>query len=369
MLNRLLLAFSSLILMVFLSSCTLPRGAPIQSEIIHKSRTATPDLAIYPVTKGFLPTVAQWPTTGTISAGRWISHRHSGSGTTIASGDSLDLVLWDNEDNSLLTSPEQKVTEIKNIRVSPDGTIFVPYIEKIKVSGLSQEQARIKVQTELESIVPSAQVQLTVTAGTNRSISLIGGVASPGTYPIMDAHFTVLNLISAGGGVSTSLRNPHVRLIRAGRTYSTSLKGIFKSPARDTILRGGDKVIVESDERYFRSLGAAAKEQLVYFEEDKISALDAIALIGGISDTRANPKGILVLREYPSKTVRTDGTGPENERVVFTIDLTTSDGLFSAGKFTINSEDTVLVTESALNSVNTIFGLIGRVFGLANQVD
>jgi len=91
-----------------------------------------------------------------------------------------------------------------------------------------------------------------------------------------------------------------------------------------------------------------------------------MSLIGGISDSRANPKGILILREYPEAAVSKDMSGPSNARSVFVIDLTSSDGLFSAGRFAINSNDTVLVSEAPLATVNTIFGVIGSIFGIAS---
>jgi polysaccharide export outer membrane protein len=59
--------------------------------------------------------------------------------------------------------------------------------------------------------------------------------------------------------------------------------------------------------------------------------------------------------------------GPDQARVVFAVDLTTADGLFSARNFNIHSGDLVLVTESPITSAQTIFGLVGSVFGLASQ--
>jgi polysaccharide export outer membrane protein len=130
---------------------------------------------------------------------------------------------------------------------------------------------------------------------------------------------------------------------------------------------GGDKVYVENDKRYFLSLGAASKEAIHPFPKDLVTALDAMSLIGGLSDTRANAKGILILRDYSPKAVRNDRTGPSHDRMVFTVDLTTADGLFSAGQFRIRSGDLVYVTESPINSARVLLGLIRSVFGLANQ--
>lgn len=344
----------------------IPRGAGVQQEILKVDNDQIKEFAVYPVTKNFLPVVQSWPATGTENSAGWVSHKHGTTTSVIKPGDRLDLVIWDSESNSLLTSDAQKAVEMTNIVVSPSGTIFLPYLNTIKVSGNNLETARRKIQGMMEDIIPSAQVQMSRTQGYQNMVDLVGGVSSPGSYPITTPHFTVLNLISQGGGVSTSLRNPRVRLNRNGKSYVQSLSSIYADPSLDALVRGGDKLVIEQDKRYFLSLGAAGKESLVYFEKESITALDAMALVGGVSDGRGNPRGILILREYPSWSVKDGLRGPGHTRSIFTLDITNADGLFSAGKFTINSKDTVLVTESPLNSAQTIFGLIGSLFGLAN---
>ena len=64
--------------------------------------------------------------------------------------------------------------------------------------------------------------------------------------------------------------------------------------------------------------------------------------------------------------LRHDGHGPSRTEAVFVIDLTSADGLFSARRFAVEPQDVVLVTESPVTKTQTIFGLIGRVLGLAN---
>jgi polysaccharide export outer membrane protein len=95
-------------------------------------------------------------------------------------------------------------------------------------------------------------------------------------------------------------------------------------------------------------------------------AQDALALMGGIDDARANPQGVLILREYRNQDVRSNVTdGPSHTRVVFTLDLTTADGLFSAGNFLIHPHDLVLATESPVNSATTVLGILGSVLSIA----
>jgi polysaccharide export outer membrane protein len=253
------------------------------------------------------------------------------------------------------------------VTVSSTGEVFMPYLGNIRVSGMSPDRARETIETQFIEITPSAQVQLEVVESSGSLVSLVGGVARPGAYPMRDQSFTVLSLIAEGGGVPANLNNPQIRLIRGGDVYGTSVERLYDDPAYDTTLRGGDKIIVEPDERYFLSLGAAGSESVHPFPRDTISALEAVSIMGGIADARGNPQGILVLRDYPGEAVRPDGSGPTHERVVFTLDLTSADGLFSAGQFQIQSGDLVYATESPVTSAQTAFSILGAALGVARQ--
>lgn len=349
--------------------CTLPRGAALQSEILAGSDDPTADFAIYPVTKAFLPSVAAWPSTGGILPHHWVHKTSSSSNTVIAAGDMLNISIWDANDNSLLTAPGQRVVTMDGMRVGNDGSIFLPYIDRVRVAGLTPEAARQRVQSALDGTVPSAQVQLNLAEqGRKSSVDLVGGVAAPGSYPLLDRGYTVMSLLSAGGGVKETFTNPQLKLYRGGATYQIGIDSLYGSPSHDTVLRAGDKVVIEDDRRYFLSLGATGSEAIIPFSRSRMTALDALATIGGLDDNRANLEGILVLREYPVSALRAGVRGPRQERVVFTIDLTSADGLFSAKNFLIHHEDVVLGTESPVTAANTVASLVGKVFGLASTV-
>jgi len=102
------------------------------------------------------------------------------------------------------------------------------------------------------------------------------------------------------------------------------------------------------------------------FDKERITALEAVSMTGGLLDFRADPGGVLVLREYPESALTAGVRGPRMQRVVFTFDLTEGEGLFSAGAFDVASGDVVFVTESPITSVQTIFGLVGQAFGVAS---
>ncbi len=355
-----------------LAACgALPRGAGLQSEIIaagSSDQSAPVGYAVASVTRANLATFADWPD-GSAQRNNWIGRVQQPANRIIAPGDTLQIVVWSAEDGGLLNAPGQRQVSLPDIRVSPNGEIFLPFVGALRVAGMSPEHARSRIEEKYIDVSPSAQVQVNLVEGRQSTVSLVGGVGSPGVYPLPDTDFTVMGLIAQGGGVATGLSNPQIRLHRGGRIYGTSVGRMMDNPSLDTTLVGGDKVFVEEDDRYFLSLGAAGSEAIHPFTKDRVTALEALSIVGGVSDSRADPQGILILREYPQSAVRADGrTGPSDSRMVFTIDLTSADGLFSAGRFPLQSGDLIYVTESPVTAAQTVFGLIGSVFGLANQV-
>lgn len=369
--NRLARFAAILLSTIALASCGLPRGAALQSEIVGSSDSAAVDFAVYPVTRALLPSVAEWPQVNQPHLG-WITASQGSRGRMVTAGDTVSIQIWDSNESSLLVPPGARQIMLPDMRVSPSGTIFVPYVGDINVAGVPPEAARTRVEERLTSVAPSAQVQLSLQEGRSNSVDLVGGVTAPGTYPMPDRNYSVLSLIAAGGGVSETLSNPQIRLQREGRIFGTSINRLYDEPDLDTRLIGGDQVIVQEDDRYFLSIGAAGDEALHPFTQDVVSAMDAASIIGGIDDGRGNPEGVLILREYPSSALSAGERGPRMERVVFTLDLTTADGLFSARSFQIMPKDVVYVTESYVTSAQTILALVGTGFGLAklaNTID
>lgn len=353
---------------LLLAGCaSLPRGAGLRSEILSASaaREEASDFIVAPITRETLPIYARWPAPGEADL-RWIERVDQPDSRIIAAGDTITATIWSTEENGLLTTPDQRFVTLPELRVSPSGTVFLPYIGERRVAGMSPERAREAIQEAYLAVVPSAQVQLDLAQGRLSSANLLGGVANPGTYPLPDRDFTIMGLIAQGGGISPTLKNPQIRLQRNGRIYGTSLARLLENPRLDTTLVGGDMVYLEEDARYFLSLGAAGTEAMFEFPRDRVTALDALSMIGGVSDARADAQGILILRQYPASAVGADPSASDHSRVVFTVDLTSADGLFSAGQFPIRSGDLVYVTESPVTTAGGLIALIGSVFGLVN---
>ncbi len=349
---------------IAMTGCSLPRSAGFQSEVLAaadaniaaEGEAPAYDFTVYEVNRATLPILRAWPDRN-ITQLPWLPAVQQPASLLIAPGDSIQLTIWDAEENSLLAGVGQRATPLQEAQVSSNGRIFVPYIGELAVAGMAPDTARARIEEELVRTIPSAQVQLVVEPGRGNSANLTGGVGAVGIYQIPDRNFRLLDLLSLAGGVIPTYVNPQVRLTRGGRVYGIPLKRLLEEPGLDVAIQGGDRVLIVPDERKFLALGATGLQSQVEFPTTDVSALQAMALIGGVAASTANPKGILILREYDLSEVRDGVTGPPQERVVFTIDLTTADGLFSAGKFMVQDGDLIYGTESALVPALTVFGL------------
>ena len=365
---RILITLTAILALGLVPACgRLPAGAPVVEDVVRASTDAEADFAVYPVTRAFLPTVAKWPATGPQERLGWIGASAGPRHQLIQPGDTLTVRIWDSSDNSLLTTTEQKETQLTDVKVASNGMVFMPYIGQLRVAGMTPDLAREEIQSALEAFVPAAQVQVNMTEGRYNSVDLVGGVSAPGSYPMPDRNYSVLSLLAAGGGVRNELNNPQIRLMRGGAIYGTSVETLLDRPQLDTLLRGGDRVFVEDDTRYFLSFGAAGQQAQHPFTKDHVSAMDAVSIMGGVNANRADPKGLLILREYPASSVSAGVRGPRQTRVIFSVDLTSADGLFSARNFEINPGDLLVATESPINDALTISNIFGNIFGVFSR--
>jgi polysaccharide biosynthesis/export protein len=351
---------------LLLSGCGVPRGAPSKREVLAgATRTEDgkePGFALEIVTRDRLGLYPQWGSSYGTTSMDWPAGNAMPVDQRLAPGDRLQVRIWDAEESSLITSPGAQFSEIQNVQVSASGFVNLPYIDQVEVGGLSHDAARARLQERLTAITPSAQVQLSVEQGRLNSVDMLGGVAQPGSYPLAERNLPLSSLISASGGVLAGLENPQVQITRGGRVFRRPLKDVMANPVNDPALQGGDRVLIEADPRTFTGLGAAGREEVIRFNTQTVSALRAVSMMGGLADTRADPKGILVLRRYgPAAAGKVNG--PPHMRVVFSFDLTGADGLFAADEFALENGDIVLATQSPGTTTQRVLGLFGSILG------
>lgn len=319
------------------------------------------------LTASTLSQVAQWPAKGRQAPSFGWPRRGAGaSAGVIAAGDAITISIWDNQSEGLMTTAGSKKVELPDIVVSASGDIFVPYLDKIHVLGMTTEGLRGALQQKYASMMADPQVQLSVKKGHGSSVELVTGVQKPGLFTLGEAKSTVSTVIAQGGGISGQILNPQLRLHRGGRLYGGPFEAIVKNASRDFKVEGGDKIFIEEDERYFIAYGASKAETRMTFPENEITAMEAVALLGGLKDERANAQSVLVLRNYGMLPPKAAPSGPPAPKVIFAMDLTSAEGLFAAGAFPMQDRDLLIVTEAEITRASSVLRIIGQITGLAN---
>ncbi|MDZ4136638.1 MAG: polysaccharide biosynthesis/export family protein, partial [Paracoccaceae bacterium] len=269
---------------------------------------------------------------------------------TIAPGDTLALTVFENvRDDPLLGNTGQRVSLLDQVQVDGQGNIFVPYAGKIKAAGQTPDGLRDAITRKLDTQTPDPQVTVQRVAGDGTTVTVSGSVSSQGVFPIERPTRTLSAMLARAGGISIEPPTALVRVTRAGKTDKIWLEDLYANPGLDIALRGGDQIVVERDTRRFVAMGATGAQNLVPFDSQTLSAIEAIAQVGGLNTGLADPTGVFVFRNEPAEIAnsvlaRSDLTG--DQRFVYVLDLTQPTGMFEARDFLIRDGDTVYVTEA-----------------------
>ncbi len=351
-----------------LSACGLPRSGPTKGEIRAGSVEEQGDTFIVPVTAQVARATAMVPplgfTNGFLGAGVIGSD-------VIRPGDVLGLTIWENVDNGLLAGPGMNSTALQEMQVDGDGFIFVPYAGRIQAAGNTPEALRRIITEKLDAQTPDPQVTVARLAGDGATVSVMGGVGGQGVYPIERPTRTLSAMLAKAGGVIIEPEIAQIVVTRGHHTGRVWLKDLYSNPQFDVALRPGDVILVEKDQRNFTAIGATGAQNRVHFETQELSAIEAIAQVGGLSTNAADPTGVFILRDEDSATAntvlgRTDLIG--SQRIAYVLDLTEPSGLFNARDFMIRDGDTVYVTEAPYTRWQKLLGALTGAAGSANSL-
>lgn len=325
---------------------TLPSVGPNKRQIFAGSVQKEGDAYVVAVNDRVTRATAVVPALGFsqefISAGQLTSD-------TIRPGDTLGLTIWENVDDGLLAGEGTNSTILEEVQVDSAGFIFVPYAGRVRASGNTPDQLREIITNRLEEQTPDPQVQVRRLAGDGATVSLTGAVGAPGIYPIERPTRTLATMLAQAGGVTIAPEIAQVTMIRGQKQGKVWFQDLYKHPELDIALRGGDQILVEQDTRSFTALGATATQSRVPFETQDLSALEALAQVGGLLSTASDPTGVFVIRNEPAEIAgqvlgRDDLVGAQ--RMIYVLNLTEPNGLFIARDFVIRDQDTLYVTEA-----------------------
>jgi polysaccharide export outer membrane protein len=355
------------------SSCALlPRSGPTRNELFAASVQNEGDAFVVEVNRRVNAVTAAIPALGFPSS---LIHASGAETEVVRPGDTLTLTIYENVTDGLLAGPDGNAALIESVQVDASGFIFIPYAGRIRAAGNTVEQVRETITRNLDEQTPDPQVIVRREVGDGATVSVSGAVNAQGIYPIQRPTRTLSGMLAAAGGVAVEPEIAQITVVRGGHSGTVWYEDIFRTDTADIALRSGDRIFVEQDNRSFIALGATGQQNIVEFQDRSISALEAIASVGGLNPRAADPAGVFVLRNEPADMAnavlgRSDLVGPQ--RFVYVLDLTAPTGMFEARDFLIRDGDTVYVTSAPVtqwnNAVSALTGTLTSTAGLANQI-
>ncbi len=330
-----------------LASCGLPQVGPNKQQIYAGSVQRSGNAFVVEIDDRVTQITSATPALGFSETFRRAGKLGS---DTIRAGDVLGLTIWEGTDQGgILTTEGANSTILSDVQVDGAGFIFVPYAGRIKAAGNSPERLRQIITQRLADQTLDPQVEVRRAPGDGSTVSLIGAVGGQGILPIERPTRTLAAMLAQAGGVSIPPEIAQITVTRGKHQGKIWFQDLYENPELDIALRGGDRILVEEDTREFVALGATGGQAVMRFETQNLSALEAIAQVGGLNASTADPTGVFIMRSETQELAnavlgRSDLIGPQ--RFVYLLDLTQPNGMFEARDFIIRDGDTLYVTEA-----------------------
>ena len=201
-----------------------------------------------------------------------------GDGYIIGVGDEIDIDIYGSADQSY------------EMTVASDGTIVIPMVGAVLVSGLTLQQARVAIKGRLKRIYSDmgGRTDASIRIGSVKPVvvNVMGEVYMPGTYTV-SASATLFHLLYLSGGPNQNGSYRDVQLIRAGKiiahfdVYDVLINGKLDSSIG---LADGDVIMVPTYQKRI-SISGEFKRVGMFEAKEGETVEDMIRYAGGFKAT------------------------------------------------------------------------------------
>ena len=389
-------AMASLALAALLSSCaSLPSNGPTAGQISRE--VAGPEnvmgYRIVNITPATLPDIEQ---------AVFDDHEHlavlaaAGDVDTIGPGDVLTVDIYevgttlfgggataiggDALGGGQVPSARGQGIGSGGVVVDRNGTITVPYVGQIKVAGMTPAEVQERIRRGLAGMSQRPQVLVSVRQNVTNTVTVMGAVGRPGRQPLTLARSHLLDAIADAGGFSlvfntgtTAATGPQdmiVRFTRDGRTIEQPLDTIRSGSPDDLLLLPGDRIELIRQPRSLLVFGATNRVSQLPFESSVLTLAEAIARVGGPSDTQADPRAIFVFRNTPGVTPpAVTGTavpppipGAPPKPMIYRLNMMQAQSYFLSQRFMMQDKDVIYIANARSNQPAKLVQILNVLF-------
>ncbi|WP_292531999.1 polysaccharide biosynthesis/export family protein [Methylocystis sp.] len=371
--SRLCLALA---LGLLLEGCSIfPASGPTRKDIVESVTpsltSGEPSFALVEIDGNSLNALARRaPST---FRGYFGDYRPAGS-QTIGVGDSIQITVWEAASGGLFSStvadrmsPGSRSAAIPDQVVGRDGSVTVPYAGRVQVAGRSQQEVESAIIERLRGKAIEPQAVVNVTRNITNTVTVTGEVANGARVPLSLRGDRVMDVIAAAGGYRSPVHETFVTLTRGNRTARAPIQALLANPREDIYLRPGDILTVERTPQTYTVIGATGANAVEPFDARGITLEEAIGKAGGLTDSRADPDGVFVLRYEPAVVAREfPSVAPSLlERglvpVAYHLNLREPAALFAARRFAMRDKDILYVSNAPFADVSKVVQLVNMV--------
>ncbi|MCM2130460.1 polysaccharide export protein [Larsenimonas rhizosphaerae] len=272
----------------------------------------------------------------------------------IGRGDILNIIVYDHPELTIPAGAERSSSDSGYV-VQRDGTIFYPYVGRIRVEGKSVTQVRSIISSALQDYVADPQVNVNIASYRAKKAYVTGRVQNPGPQPITNIPLTLVDAVTQAGGVTNEADWHHIVLTRHGKRQVISLYDLLEDGYQgiNGLIQDGDIIHVpDVGSQKVYVMGEVNRPQALPMGGYNLSLTDAIAQSGGIDELQAQPSGIFVIR----RNADSDTSG--KEATVYQLDISNSAAFVLGTEFELQPKDIVYVTAAPLARWNKVISLL-----------
>ncbi|HKB13759.1 MAG TPA: polysaccharide biosynthesis/export family protein [Vicinamibacterales bacterium] len=215
-------------------------------------------------------------------------------------------VIGPQDNLSIIVTDENDLTG--KYRVDTDGTISMPYLQRVPVAGLTLAEAQAKITTLLKAgYFRNPQVRVEVDQFKARSVIVNGEVRTPGKVTLPGTTISLLEALILAGSPTTNAANEVIVIHppkpgeKPSEPITVNRKQLELGQAgREVVLQDGDIVNVPQAKRFY--ISGFVKNPGYYVLDTGTTVSQAIVLAGGLSE-RGSDRRIRVNRVVNGKTI------------------------------------------------------------------
>ncbi len=151
-------------------------------------------------------------------------------------GDILEVSVWKEPDL------------VRDVLVTPDGTIAFPLVGGVDASKMSVEQLSKEIASKLEKYIPDPVVTVSLKQMLGNRIYVLGKVNKPGEF-VVNRNVDILQALSMAGGLNPFADGGAIQVLRRNNGKQSSMRFSYSAVEngdlkQNRILLPGDVILV-----------------------------------------------------------------------------------------------------------------------------